>query len=550
MIRWDRRVRRDVTLSRAIVASVAAGVSTPRDPFAPPASTRFDIRPRQNDHRVVAAPGPPVNNVVQRQRVPVEPTVVAIGGGGGGVGRSTVAVELGRYLARRGRRVLVVDADLAAPDVALRLDIDPATIPDASTDSADLDPRDHIVDGARKRPDVLSLAHAIGPRLGWPDLNPDAFVGRLRSSKYDEIIIDLPSGPDPVSTALWVLSDVPIVTAATEAVSLHHATRWLRAALADALLRHPRGDGREGELAALALAIPRLATAEALDAEAARRSVVDVLRAVQRDLQPYLVLTHTREAAERDLGPVVALAWAWLVGVRPRWLGPIDHDERRWFHVRQDQLCPPLGSERGTGVQLDDLGATLLDIHAVDRAQPRRHLADAQPIDLVGLPPDAEPLDVRQTWRRLWEGLRRDSALTRRLVPGPVRETMLRELEDANQTLQTWLAERTITGDEAPAPDEPRRHDPGRPIADARVAAGLGLRELSLRTKIGLRYLEAIERFEVEDLPRPVYLRGYLREVARALDLDPDPLLDDYLTALSDARQQRILTRRGGSNPS
>jgi len=490
-----------------------------------------------------------VNNVVQRQRVPVEPTVIAIGGGGGGVGRSTVVVELGRYLARRGRRVLIVDADLAAPDVALRLDLDPSTIARAEA-GTELDPGAHVVDGARKRPDVLSLAHALAPGLGWPDLNPDGLIGRLRSLNYDEILIDLPSGPDPIATGLWVLADVPIVTAATEAVSLHHATRWLRAALADALLRHPRGDGREAALATLAVAVPNLPTAEALDAEAARQSVVDVLRAVQRDLQPYLVLTHTREAAERDLGPVLNLAWAWLLGVRPRWLGPIDHDERRWFHVRQDQLCPPLGSERGTGVQLDDLGATLLDIHAVDRGQPRRHLAEAEPIDLVGLPRDAEPLDVRQTWRRLWEGLRRDSALTRRLVPGPLRERMLRELEDANQTLQTWLAERTTTGEEAPTVDEPKRHDPGRPIADARVAAGLGLRELSLRTKIGLRYLEAIERFEVADLPRPVYLRGYLREVARALGLDPDPLLDDYLTALNEARQQRILTRRSGGDAS
>jgi cytoskeletal protein RodZ len=127
---------------------------------------------------------------------------------------------------------------------------------------------------------------------------------------------------------------------------------------------------------------------------------------------------------------------------------------------------------------------------------------------------------------------------------------MLRRLEEANQTLQTWLAERSPVTDAFVAVVEPKRHDPGRPIADARVNAGLGLRELSLRTKIGLRYLEAIERFDVADLPRPVYLRGYLREIARALDLDPDPLTDAYLTALNETRQQRILTTRDRSDAS
>ena len=66
----------------------------------------------------------------------------------------------------------------------------------------------------------------------------------------------------------------------------------------------------------------------------------------------------------------------------------------------------------------------------------------------------------------------------------------------------------------------------------------MSLRELSLRTKIGLHYLEAIEAMDVDQLPQPVYLRGYLREIARVLEIPVDSLLDRYLTELAERQQE------------
>jgi cytoskeletal protein RodZ len=61
----------------------------------------------------------------------------------------------------------------------------------------------------------------------------------------------------------------------------------------------------------------------------------------------------------------------------------------------------------------------------------------------------------------------------------------------------------------------------------------ISLREVSDTTKINLRYLEALEANHFAALPAPVFARGFLREYARYVGLDPDEVLNYY-----DAAQQ------------
>ena len=116
----------------------------------------------------------------------------------------------------------------------------------------------------------------------------------------------------------------------------------------------------------------------------------------------------------------------------------------------------------------------------------------------------------------------------------------------ANRAAQAWLSARgaSLSSMEARAVTVRQSgRNPGDAVVAARRHAGLSARELSLRTRIGLRYLLAIEQFDVADLPRAVYLRGYLREIARALEIDAPSLVQDYLTALAEARTGKILSK-------
>lgn len=76
--------------------------------------------------------------------------------------------------------------------------------------------------------------------------------------------------------------------------------------------------------------------------------------------------------------------------------------------------------------------------------------------------------------------------------------------------------------------------DPGELIEALRRRESTSLQALSRHTSIGLKYITAIEDGEIDVLPRPVYLRGYLREIARAFEVDPDELVRKYVARLDD----------------
>lgn len=64
---------------------------------------------------------------------------------------------------------------------------------------------------------------------------------------------------------------------------------------------------------------------------------------------------------------------------------------------------------------------------------------------------------------------------------------------------------------------------PGARLRHAREEAGLSIEQLAAKTRVRERIIVAIERDET-DLIAPVYLRGYIRSIARGLNLDPNEL--------------------------
>jgi cytoskeletal protein RodZ len=63
-----------------------------------------------------------------------------------------------------------------------------------------------------------------------------------------------------------------------------------------------------------------------------------------------------------------------------------------------------------------------------------------------------------------------------------------------------------------------------------REARQISLREVADRTKISMRYLQAMEDDRFEVLPAPVFAKGFLREYARYVGLSPDEVVNHYLS--------------------
>ena len=79
----------------------------------------------------------------------------------------------------------------------------------------------------------------------------------------------------------------------------------------------------------------------------------------------------------------------------------------------------------------------------------------------------------------------------------------------------------------------------GHILREARETKGLTLNEVQEQTRINQRYLEALEMGDYDKLPTPVHVRGFLRNYARFLGLDPDPLLERYEVNQSQRSRQK-----------
>lgn len=66
----------------------------------------------------------------------------------------------------------------------------------------------------------------------------------------------------------------------------------------------------------------------------------------------------------------------------------------------------------------------------------------------------------------------------------------------------------------------------GQRIRSYRTDAGVELTDLAVRTRIGARYLQSLEEGKLEELPGPVFIKGFIRSVCAELERDPFPLID------------------------
>lgn len=82
------------------------------------------------------------------------------------------------------------------------------------------------------------------------------------------------------------------------------------------------------------------------------------------------------------------------------------------------------------------------------------------------------------------------------------------------------------------------RRSLGAWLRGQREARGVSLRDIADSSKISVRYLEALEQDRLDVLPAPVFAKGFLREYARVVGLDPDEAVNLYLLARSESEPE------------
>ena len=69
------------------------------------------------------------------------------------------------------------------------------------------------------------------------------------------------------------------------------------------------------------------------------------------------------------------------------------------------------------------------------------------------------------------------------------------------------------------------RPSAGKVLAEARERLGLSVAEVARQLRLSPRQIEALEADDHASLPGKTFLRGFLRNYAKLLQLDPEPLL-------------------------
>lgn len=88
----------------------------------------------------------------------------------------------------------------------------------------------------------------------------------------------------------------------------------------------------------------------------------------------------------------------------------------------------------------------------------------------------------------------------------------------------------------------------GDTLRDARQARGISLETAERETKIRAKYISALEDDNLAGLPGPVYARGFLRNYAAYLGLDPDAAIDMFDNQ-SQPTRNKIRAARGEPVP-
>ena len=147
--------------------------------------------------------------------------LTVLASGKGGVGKTFLAVTLAHALAERGRRVLLVDADLGLANVDVQLGLEPAPAL-ARVIGAELELRTVMRPLTELGVSFIGGSGSGAALAGLGDARLDRAVDRLLAlaTSFDDVLVDLPSGLERIATGFAARAARLIVVGNNEPTTL------------------------------------------------------------------------------------------------------------------------------------------------------------------------------------------------------------------------------------------------------------------------------------------------------------------------------------------
>ncbi len=486
------------------------------------------------------------------------PRIVAVAGAKGGTGKSLIAANIGIYLATLGKRVVLVDAALGSANLHTFIGVQR---PQRTLAEVLIHGGVHLREVADSTP-VPGLQLVAGERDPVWVANPrTAQIKRLTSQlgelDVDFVILDLGPGTGSILLELFLLATSRVLVTTPEPPAVELCYRFIRAAFLRRLTHAGLADAgkvaaQEGPEFEGGIPSPSDIYQCAIDREA---KSIEKLEAELLGFTPRLVINCARSKSDLDLGLAMAAAGRRRMGIPIGYLGHCEYDEAVWVALRRRRPLLVEHPESRVSKCIEKLARRLM---GHDHEHPPIELGAPESLyDLMEVAPTASFEDIRRANRRIREIYGPDSIVVNGLYTQGRLDELHRRFDEAYNTLMD--ASKRKEYDHQLFPDGvPSSHLPGvEPLAaieikppaerppmptigpdteytgallrQVREANGIDLREISERTKIGMTYLQAIEEETFAKLPAAVYVRGFLVEYCKLVDLKPERVLQTYL---------------------
>ncbi len=522
---------------------------------------------------------PPPTEVSGRPRDSAAPRsvrhVIAVGGGRGGTGASTIAVNLAVYLAQLGRRVVLVDADPAGAELHTTLDVPHSLYvrQDDESFAVELEVQTTSIPGLLIMPQLYVQGSTVPLRPGRKAL----WAKKLRQLDADHVILDLGAGTAPATLDLFLSADLGICPVTPEPPSVEATYRFARALYLRRLRRLLIKDRfkmrlverAQGELPALPAPIDLLRAVARYDpvlGEAAAHELTQV--------RPRLVVNKIRLRTDSDLSAALCEMARRFLGVEFDPVGQIEHDDSVWLSVVKKRPLLIDSPTSKSARHLERIARRVLALVSTPdigtpASAPSLVVPELSLYDVLGTHRGASDEELRRAYKRQRSNFEPQGLAITSLLTEAQRVREAAAIEEAHDTLLDPLRRRSYDLSTFPPDQDQAEHSvvsvdrareaerellreelareitadtefTGALLGRVRESLGVDLAEIAQRTKISVSYLRAIEAEDVGSLPAQVYTRGFLQQLARCLNLDSAQVTRTYL------RRIRGLSQAGG----
>jgi len=304
-----------------------------------------------------------------KKAAPRAKRILSVGGGKGGIGKSLISANLGIALARQGKRVVLVDADLGGANLHTTLGLEPPkrTLSDFIDRRIDkiedvLTPTGvenlSLLSGALDHLEAATPKHAQKMRL----------LRHIQAMDVDYAILDLGAGTHTNTLDFFLVSDHGVLVLVPEPTAVENAYRFVKAAFwrrmrnvaqvygYDPLLRQVM------EGASFKSPVDLVATVAERDPEAGANLARQLAQ-----FRPRLVVNQARTTQDAEIGQAVVAAWRKYFGLEMDYLGAIDYDDEMWRAVRLRRPLLVARPEVPAGRAFEAIARRLLDMDATER---------------------------------------------------------------------------------------------------------------------------------------------------------------------------------------